>query len=950
MSAVRKISLAAGEISPEFWGRVDQVRHATGAAVMRNMLVMKSGGAQNRPGTQYQGTVFSTTGTTVIHRWAFSAAQTYMLEFSDLKLAFWRNGSPILEAAKTITAATKESPVKLTSTSHGFSVGDKVYVSGIVGMTELNNRYWIVRTVPTADTFTLSYSGDGTAQGTAVDSSAFTAYTSGGIAERVYTITTPYVAADLDSMILKQSADVMVITCAGYAPRKLTRTAHTSWTLAVPTYGPSTTCPTGGSGSGTGNNATIRYMVCAKDERTGISSLSGTAHVKTVNAITKASPGVCTTSANHGYATGDEVAFVVAGTMTELSNRRFKIEVLSTTTFSLVGEDTTSYTTFSGTCSVYLTHINVTADTPTVAAPITVVTNAAATANVRYDVFKEQGGIFGFIGSTYGLTFSDTGITPDTLGSVPIYREPFQGSSNYPSWCAFYQERLVMGGSDNLPNGGDASVTRDIFNFTIHSPSEDNDAVRFQTAGYYDRIRHVASLDKMVVLTAGAEWVIAGGGEGGTLTPTEINGKAKTYNGIGALPPLTIDSNVLFFQERGQIIQDFNYSVQKDYNCEERSTWSAHLFDGHTVVSWDYQRTPGAVVWMARDDGELISLTYRPDQEMGGFAHHDLYGGSVESIAVISEGEDDEAEDVVYMVVARELQDGTTTRYIERLASRRYTDVLNAKFLDSCLEYDGTGSGTVTLSGSGWTNATSLTCTFSIAQTNATVGNEVQINGVDADGADFQIRARIVGVTSTTVVTVIPHTTVPTPMRAVVISDWKMAVDTFVGLWHLEGQTVSVFGDRVVVASALNPQYETQYTVTDGAITLIGEQRLGQAVVGLPVTADLSTLDIDPPEDGRFAARTKLISSVAVRVAESRSFWIGTNAPDDDDEDPIQGLYEPKIRQDETYDDPMALTTGIVKVRTRSRMNRRGRVFIRVMEPTPVSVIEIVESGAIFEG
>ncbi|RZJ45520.1 MAG: pilus assembly protein [Brevundimonas sp.] len=55
---------------------------------------------------------------------------------------------------KTISAATKARPVVITSTKHGFSNGDVVWVTGVSGMTQLNNKAYVV-TNKTTDTFEL---------------------------------------------------------------------------------------------------------------------------------------------------------------------------------------------------------------------------------------------------------------------------------------------------------------------------------------------------------------------------------------------------------------------------------------------------------------------------------------------------------------------------------------------------------------------------------------------------------------------------------------------------------------------------------------------------------------------------------------------------------------------------------------------------------------------------
>lgn len=55
---------------------------------------------------------------------------------------------------KTITAATKANPIKITATAHGFANGDFVYINNVSGMTQLNNKIYEV-TGRTTNTFQL---------------------------------------------------------------------------------------------------------------------------------------------------------------------------------------------------------------------------------------------------------------------------------------------------------------------------------------------------------------------------------------------------------------------------------------------------------------------------------------------------------------------------------------------------------------------------------------------------------------------------------------------------------------------------------------------------------------------------------------------------------------------------------------------------------------------------
>ncbi|MBI5940283.1 MAG: pilus assembly protein TadG [Caulobacterales bacterium] len=78
--------------------------------------------------------------------------------------ASWYTG-----AIKNITAINKQNPVRVTSNSHGFSNGDVVWITGVNGMTQLNNRAYVV-TGKQTNTFQLL----------GVNGSSYSTYSSGG--------------------------------------------------------------------------------------------------------------------------------------------------------------------------------------------------------------------------------------------------------------------------------------------------------------------------------------------------------------------------------------------------------------------------------------------------------------------------------------------------------------------------------------------------------------------------------------------------------------------------------------------------------------------------------------------------------------------------------------------------------------------------------------------------
>ena len=223
--AVQLTNFTGGELSPRLDGRNDLTKYASGCKTLQNMVVYPHGSAARRPGTTFVAEVKTSSAFTRLIPFEFSTTQTYILEFGDLYIRFYKDSGAILEANKTITAITKANPGVVTSASHGFANGDTVVISGVVGMTQVNGKRFKVASVAT-NTFALQ-----DVDGNNVNTTSYTTYTSGGVANRVYTLTTTYETADLADLKFAQSADVMYICHPDFPPRKLSRTGHTSWTI-----------------------------------------------------------------------------------------------------------------------------------------------------------------------------------------------------------------------------------------------------------------------------------------------------------------------------------------------------------------------------------------------------------------------------------------------------------------------------------------------------------------------------------------------------------------------------------------------------------------------------------------------------------------------------------------------------------------------------------------------
>lgn len=229
-SAPALSAFTAGEISPRLEGQITLEKYKQGLSDLTNMMVMPHGGVQRRPGTEFLGEIKNSATKARLIPFQFKTSDTYMLEFSPGIMRVYRNGLQVLAgAAKTITAITQANPGVITASSHGFANGDEIFVDGIAGMTELNGRNFKVANA-TASTFTLVG-----LFANAIDTSGFGAYTSGGSADKIYEISTPYAEAHLADLRYAQSADTMYIVHPEYDVRTLGRTASNNWTLSAST-------------------------------------------------------------------------------------------------------------------------------------------------------------------------------------------------------------------------------------------------------------------------------------------------------------------------------------------------------------------------------------------------------------------------------------------------------------------------------------------------------------------------------------------------------------------------------------------------------------------------------------------------------------------------------------------------------------------------------------------
>lgn len=149
------LNFSKGELSPELEARFDLDAYQAGLRRALNVKIRRTGGVSKRMGTRFVAPALSASSKMLPFQ--FSDEQAYALEFGSLKMRPIALGGAVLETGLKVTGITKAANALVTCAYHGYDVGDQVYFNSILGMTQINDRFLTVMTVPTSNTFTVNF-------------------------------------------------------------------------------------------------------------------------------------------------------------------------------------------------------------------------------------------------------------------------------------------------------------------------------------------------------------------------------------------------------------------------------------------------------------------------------------------------------------------------------------------------------------------------------------------------------------------------------------------------------------------------------------------------------------------------------------------------------------------------------------------------------------------------
>ena len=188
----------------------------------------------------------------------------------------------------------------------------------------------------------------------------------------------------------------------------------------------------------------------------------------------------------------------------------------------------------------------------------------------------------------------------------------FSPVRGWPVSVAFHQDRLVIGGSRDLPNRLWLSKSGELFNFDLGTGLDD-EAIEFPIlSDQVNAIRAVFSGRHLQIFTSGAEWMVTGD----PLTPASVQVKRQTRIGSPVdrtVPPRDVDGATLFVSRNGRELREFLFTdVEQAYAATDLALLARHAFADPVDQDYDAARRLFHVVLA---DGRLATLTvYRAEQ------------------------------------------------------------------------------------------------------------------------------------------------------------------------------------------------------------------------------------------------------------------------------------------------------------------------------------------------
>ena len=444
--------------------------------------------------------------------------------------------------------------------------------------------------------------------------------------------------------------------------------------------------------------------------------------------------------------------------------------------------------------------------------------------------------------------------------SANFQESAFNNFRGFPNAVAIYESRLCFGGTANNPNTLWLSKSNDLNNFQTGVIATDSMRLTINS-GTIDEIVWLCATKSLVVGTTSDEWTLGSGSDQLAISPTQFELKRRTNYGSKNLQAFLINNSVMFFMREGKSFREWIQENTVTFKGTNLSFIAEHIVQGG-ILQFAFQTEPETIIWMVRNDGVLVGLTY--DKELGVFAwhKHTFKDAAVESVSVLP---NENNVDKVYLVLKKLDNERCYVCMDAREWGTNHLTEYNG--LDNYVTYTNfTGS---TLGSHTISNATSNESDFvqlTFAQPhNLSVGDTITVASLGFDNTDPNGEYEVSEVVSTTS---IKYILTVAAGQGETYDNLGSATCFDHRLEHLAGDTVTFKINGATTSTA--QVNDTNYSLP------VGSQTSKNLVVGLPYTSTLAPLYLGLEYKSGTTRGDKVgVKSAMIRFDETLSAKVG---------------------------------------------------------------------------
>jgi hypothetical protein len=339
--------------------------------------------------------------------------------------------------------------------------------------------------------------------------------------------------------------------------------------------------------------------------------------------------------------------------------------------------------------------------------------------------------ISGYTSATV-VTATLSGAIADT-DAITEWQEPvFSSVRGYARAVTLHDQRLIFGGSRDLPNFLFMSKIAEFTNFDVGTGNDD-ESIQIQIAeAQVSEIKALQSFRFLTIFTSEQELYVPTS-ENKPLTPSTITVKKQTSYGSGSVQPQEFDGAIVFLTKSKGAIREFIFSdISQAYNSDSITLLSEHIIGTPSAIEAQRESVDQmeGYLYLLNTDGHMPVFMSIRKEKVQGWVRYDTTGSFKNMVNVNRQ---------IYTVVERTIN-SSTVKSLELFQ--------NDHFLDMSSQLSGSASST-------WTVAHLPNTAVQVRSGNYSLGTYTT-NGSGVVTLDQQVTSVEVGLAYTPEITTLP--------------------------------------------------------------------------------------------------------------------------------------------------------------------------------------------------